>query len=398
MIEKGIISNHHLFVIRTVTALLFVLSFLSPLFVPAPVHAADIKSAGSGNWSAEAWPDTTRNGKITTYTYLTAVTGIDTHFTTEISVGNIVKTQSNEEIGKVASITNDTHLILAENAASTNTDIAYHVQGVGSGDSVTIRGGHTVTVDVPDAACNSLTIDYATGTYVALTISGTNTLTVTNEVTINGPNNDGTRTFAVGDGTLNAGSISFPNANSSRIAELTVSTGTINVKGNISVGATVNPTANKITFSGAGTLNLGGNLSSNLTFTPSDSTVNCNGSTAQTIGGAFTYNTLKANNAAGVTLGGPSTATMLTIGDNSTNSVFSDGGNQLTCTGTLNLTSGTFKLGGAAATTWPNFTTCNIAAGTTVEYASAVAQAVSTAPSYSNLTLSGASAKTPGGV
>ena len=78
--------------------------------------------------------------------------------------------------------------------------------------------------------------------------------------------------------------------------------------------------------------------------------------------------------------------------------MFSDGGNQLTSTGTLNLTSGTFQLGSAGtATTFPGFTTRNISAGTTIEYASGVAQTVSSTPSYSNLKISGAGTKTPGG-
>jgi hypothetical protein len=70
-------------------------------------------------------------------------------------------------------------------------------------------------------------------------------------------------------------------------------------------------------------------------------------------------------------------------------SVFSDGGFQLTGTGTLNFTSGTFKLGAAAsATTFPDFATTNISAETTVEYAATAAQSIK-GISYSNLTISG---------
>lgn len=122
--------------------------------------------------------------------------------------------------------------------------------------------------------------------------------------------------------------------------------------------------------------------------------VNYNGSEAQAVLGGVTYRTLMVNNAAGATLGAAATTTTLTIGNYTGSSIFDDGGYQLTCAGTLNLTSGTFKLGGAAATVWPSFASNNISAGTTVEYKSAAAQTVSTTPTYSNLTFSGAGTKT----
>ena len=66
--------------------------------------------------------------------------------------------------------------------------------------------------------------------------------------------------------------------------------------------------------------------------------------------------------------------------------------------GTLNLNSGTFKLGSSStATTFPAFGTLSIAAGTTIEYTSGQAQSVSATPSYQNLTISGAGTKTLGG-
>ncbi|MGD0038744.1 MAG: hypothetical protein ABSC53_15770 [Bacteroidota bacterium] len=126
-------------------------------------------------------------------------------------------------------------------------------------------------------------------------------------------------------------------------------------------------------------------------------TVNFNGTGSQSIGGSSsTFNILKINNAAGVTLGVATTTSTLTIGDVTSNSIFSDGGYQLTSTGTLNLTSGNFSLGSAGtATTFPAFAANNISAGTTVTYASGVAQPVSATPNYQNLTFSGAGTKTP---
>ncbi len=106
---------------------------------------------------------------------------------------------------------------------------------------------------------------------------------------------------------------------------------------------------------------------------------------------------VRIENVNGVTLNAIKTispTSSLTIGGLVSNSIFSDGGNQITCTGTLNLTSGTLKLGAGTATTWPLFGTRNIANGTTVEYASGAAQSISVVPAYRNLTFSGAGVKT----
>ncbi|MBE7547530.1 MAG: S-layer family protein [Planctomycetia bacterium] len=145
-------------------------------------------------------------------------------------------------------------------------------------------------------------------------------------------------------------------------------------------------------------LNIGGTSDINtLTASASGNVVNYNGSATQAIH-AGTYVTLKVNNAAGGTLGGNVTVNTLTIGDVTSNSVFSDGGYVITLSGSsvLNLTSGTVKLGSATVgTTFPSFNTLNIASGTTVEYTSGITQAVSGTPGYQNLTISGSGTKTP---
>src|ERR1700730_9113291 len=118
--------------------------------------SATISSIATGNWSATAWPNTTRTGTITTSTVSTTVTGAGgSLFLTEISVGNIIKTAGNVVIGTVLSITSNTSLTLTANAVSTNAGIAYNVQGVGSGDIAQISGGNTITVDIANAACIS---------------------------------------------------------------------------------------------------------------------------------------------------------------------------------------------------------------------------------------------------
>ncbi len=71
------------------------------------------------------------------------------------------------------------------------------------------------------------------------------------------------------------------------------------------------------------------------------------------------------------------------------NGTLADGGRQITSTGTLNLSGGTFKLGSpTVATIWPSFATNNITLTGTVYYAAGVLQTVSGVPSYRNLTIS----------
>ena len=144
-----------------------------------------------------------------------------------------------------------------------------------------------------------------------------------------------------------------------------------------------------LTMDGAYNLSVYGNWTKNGTFTQSTSIVNFIGSGAQTINSATTFSTLKVNNAAGVTLGAAITTSNLTIGDVTSSSIFNDGGYQVTSTGVLSLTSGTFKLGsGATATTYPSFATNTIASGTTVDYGSSSAQTI-VAVNYSNLSNTG---------
>ncbi|MEI6696386.1 MAG: hypothetical protein WCO13_09975, partial [Bacteroidota bacterium] len=177
---------------------------------------------------------------------------------------------------------------------------------------------------------------------------------------------------------------------------------TVNVE--IPAGTTYQPTigstgglCNNILIDAGATLSMGGtysltvsgNWTNNGSFVHSTSIVNFNGSSAQTINGSNTFSTLKVNNAAGLTLSSSATVSNLTIGDVTANSIFNDGGFQLTASGTLNLVSGTFRLGGGAtATTYPAFATNTIASGSTVDYAATSAQTIA-AVNYSNLANSG---------
>ena len=222
--------------------------------------AANITRTANGTWSAGAWPNTARTGMITTTNTSAVVTGNGTLFTTEISVGNVIKTIGNVAIGTVAFITNNMQLTLISNAVSNNSNTSYHSQGVGSGDNVTISDGFAVTMDVANANCNTLTIDgNQTNNYCSLTLSGTNTLTVAGAVTMNRPAN-----LNVNAGTLNAASINMTGGTAAHQTNLIITTGTVTVTGNITFLGDVTM-IQKITM-GSGTLNIGGNLGANGTF------------------------------------------------------------------------------------------------------------------------------------
>ncbi len=236
----------------------------------------------------------------------------------------------------------------------------------GAADTAQIRNAHTVTLTAA-AAASSVSITSATGagTVSILNVAG--------------------QTLTIGSGT---GGLSITGGAGTRRARLAISTGMVNAG-----AVSVNGGNAEITFSGAGTLNLTGNLGSGGTFTASTGTVHFSGTAAQTAG-AYAYNILRVNNTAGASLTAASSVNTLTIGDVTANSLFT-AGFALTSTGTLNLTSGTLKLGSAtAAVALPAFAATNIAAGTTVEYAAGPnGQVVSTAPAYRNLTFSGAGSK-----
>lgn len=152
----------------------------------------------------------------------------------------------------------------------------------------------------------------------------------------------------------------------------------------------------KLTLTNASPFNLSGTGTSTFAFSGTGAEVNYKGTAQQTVR-ASTYNILKINNTAGVILAAALPAVQqLVIGDETLNSLFSDNGYTITGSGkTLNLVSGTYKLGSAGTgTSWPGWSPATIATGTTVEYAAGVAQSVPPNIGYHHLTFSGAGTKT----
>ena len=151
-------------------------------------------------------------------------------------------------------------------------------------NSITFTGGTSVT-----------TIQLSTSGGAVLNVLGTGAGGY--GIQINSTGNGGTKTVAVAQNTLSSTSIRLVGGSSTKVAQVTLSTGTINVTAG---GVTYSGTAsnNKITFSGAGTINLTGDFLPGA-FTCSTGKINANGSGAQSLG-AFTYYNLDITNTAGV--------------------------------------------------------------------------------------------------
>ncbi len=176
-----------------------------------------------------------------------------------------------------------------------------------SAHDVVIPDNFNVTVNTA-AVCKSFTINGG-GNSNTVTISAGQSLTVTGAVTIGAGTGSGdNKTLAVGSSSLSCASVTISaTGNANRTSAITLSTGTITVTGNITLG----DANDDITFSGAGLLKVGGNMSGG-TFTASTGTVeyygNGSGGTSsnQTIA-AYAYNNLTVSGNGTKTLSGNTT-------------------------------------------------------------------------------------------
>jgi len=252
-------------------------------------------------------------------------------------------------------------------------------------DDVIIPTGYSVSVNVV-ASCASLTIQGG-ATSNAITLNSAS-LTVSGAINIGaGTATSANKSIAVGTRILSCGSINIdPIWSTDRYSAINISTGTVNVSGNFTIGD-VN---GDIVFSGAGTLNVGGSLSGG-TFTASSGTVNYNG-TNQTVG-TYTYNNLTLSGsgaktlAANVSINGNLTISSGVTFDLATYTAnrTAAGGGTLTVAGTMKLGGGT---GGQSGSNFPtNFQTTTLTGGTVNYNRSWGQQAVYAGVTYNNLTL-----------
>lgn len=252
--------------------------------------------------------------------------------------------------------------------ANTNGTGAHPANFTTLGDIFILQTGQT---------CSS-TGAWTTGAGVTLQVDGTLNILSNSDVTINGI-------------------IFFTNSTSTQV--------TLNNTGSNGSSTTINGTLKTKNINGVSGANCSLPVSISRQTVALSTNANYefnNATTAQaTLGLPATVNTLTINNASatGVTLTAAVTVSNLIIGNVTSNSVFNDNGKQVTSSGILNLTSGTFNLGITGfATSYP-FTSANsiIAAGTTVNYKSNLSQTVA-AVNYGNLTNTGNGPRTLSGV
>ncbi len=199
------------------------------------------------------------------------------------------------------------------------TDTWSATSGGASGASVPVAGD---IVYIGEAAARAVTIPAgyaAAATSVAIGNSAKNTanslslaaadstLTTSGAVTVNRPGGGVTNTLNVDAGGVSVGgnvTLSGTATNDDYIARIRITTGTLDITGDL-VFVTGSAANNVLDMSGgAGTVNLQGAFTATVgTLTPgTTSTFTFNGAAAQTLTGATTFNNLVMNNAAGLTI------------------------------------------------------------------------------------------------
>lgn len=197
-----------------------------------------------------------------------------------------------------------------------NTNTTWSTTGFGGGpaastpglnDFVFIGGGRTVTVTGAEQ-CSALSFDAGTSVTNTLTIGLGTSLSVTGAITIPRTVTSGANILNVGAGSLTSASLSFTTTGGGAGHQLSISTGTATISGNISG---IGPSST-VSFSGAGLLRVGGSM-----FTSSNGTLTTvSGSTVEYTGGAQTIQTLGYNNLTLSGSGNKSLAGGITVGGN----------------------------------------------------------------------------------
>ena len=285
---------------------------------------------------------------------------------------------------------------------------------IGEAGSITVNIGSGCSAVAGFVTLGGPTVSAA----VALNFTdATSTLTVEEDVVLYRPVATNTVQIGVGTGTLTSnghihvGYHESSSTDATRVAKITVSTGTLSVTDfeNLTLDAEDSGGLQaQVVFSGAGTLNIAGGLElpqSLGTLTPPTGAgvVNFNGIVAQAIPigvSAVTYGNLTINNthASGATLSAAITGTNvtgnLTIGNVASGSLLNNGGYAITLASGKSFTvanGSTFKLGGSSAMpTVSGGGTRTFGATSTVNYAGS-GQTVS-ADTFGNLTLSASGA------
>ncbi len=190
-------------------------------------------------------------------------------------------------------------------------------------DVVVPDGGVRPNITVnTGAVCKSLTMNGG-GNPNTITIAAGQSLSVTLAVIINaGTGGSDHKIISVGTSTMSCASITMAaTTGDNRTCEVNLTTGIVNVSGDITMNGT--NLRNYFRFTGAGTLNLGGNFITPLdgSLIPATGTVNCNGANPQLIQGVNTtsfYNLTINKTLAANTVTSATTANAFSVSNNLT--------------------------------------------------------------------------------
>ena len=280
------------------------------------------------------------------------------------------------------------------------TGTAKNISGSGTTDfgAVTFNNGTTYTMSNSNS-CTSLSMPI-TNLNTTFTQTASSVLTVNGNVTLNQPTSSSiTNIWNIGAGTATVnGNINIGSTNNTvtRIAKVVITTGTLNVNGNVVYNSSASAPATAVVdmSGGAGMMNLKGNLTltnSTGTLIPGiSSTVNFMGTSAQSVSFAsqIKYNNIFSNNPSVVTISGAVSSTNVSGDIRIQSGIFDNGGFAIAGASgkTFEAVNGaTFRISGTSGMV-TNFSRI-FGSSSTVEYNGA-AQTVS-AENYGNLTFSG---------
>ncbi|HLF14942.1 MAG TPA: hypothetical protein VI932_08660, partial [Bacteroidota bacterium] len=383
------------------------------LLTPGWLTAGSVinRATGNLNWNTASTWIQNRTGTVTFTNGSINVTGTGTSFTTELQVGNVLMLQASPGTvrGTIATIVSNTQLTLTGGAAGGGTG-TYGRQAVpSSSDDVTIgnpllASTVTITLNTVSATVNSLALAGGSRSN-RLIHSGTNSLTVTGSVTVAQPTSDNrTNEWQINAGTASVGgslSLGGTNTTTTRISRVTLTTGSLDVSGNLTFNspASVAGVAVVNMSGGNGQLRIGGNLTltnGSGTLTPGTSgTVVIDGSGSQTVtgGSSIAFFNFTVDKSAGTATPGSN----LTVGGNlsvltGTLDLSTYSANRTAAGGTIAVSGGaTLRIGGTNG--FPsNYSTVSLNPASTVEYYGSN-QTIATA-AYGNLTLDGTGSKT----
>ena len=371
-----------------------------------------------GGSAATDFKNLTIDASTTTFNFVTDITAtlaiqnggvanfgsITTHTAKTLSLDGVGQTPGTwGSTSSAAAFTNDTYFSAGTTGFVTATNTIYYSRQTGdwnnsmswstvafgdatnagtfplTGDIARIGGNVTITVTA-DAECSFVEYETGAGNTNNVTINTGNTLDATDAVIIASLNGD-TNTMNVGAGTLNTPSLVFnPEFAGTANSELTISTGTASISGDVShIGDDFFGFKQVafITFSGAGTLEVAGNFltSDDCDMTASTGTISYIGTSPQTVAD-FTYYNLTFNNTS-------SSIPDLTLADNVTVT------NELNMTaGVLDIAGFTLTLGNAGASTLsrtPSTTTNWVYGGTITRFWPASTAVTSSSGNYYGL-------------